>query len=429
MILNNYLPALKKRSDGLLLRSCLVVILALYCHVALQAQSAHCHADELLQEHLHEANVQEELKVYKKFLKKVVPTRGPANQLDIPVVVHVIHDGESIGSGPNLPTSKILEQLNILNADFSLNNTDRMLIPPSFSGIAVDTEIQFCLAKEDENGNLTDGIIRHKMPNISSINYMENNVKPQTQWNPNKYMNIWILRMPDPSILGYAYLPVPSILGTDLDGIVISHLKVGNVGNSTKGRTLVHEVGHYLGLPHIWGFDENECNEDDQISDTPSTSAPYYGCPLFPQFTCGTSDMFMNYMDYVDDGCMQMFTGGQKAVMRNILFNQRLSLRSGANTICNSTVSAKTPEKDDNLMEIFPNPCQEVLNIRVPENQILGSLRIYSNQGDLIRDISTAAGLKSEIKIDTESLQNGIYIVRIETVSGESHFKRFICSN
>ena len=169
--------------------------------------------------------------------------------------------------------------------------------------------------------------------------------------------------MPDPGILGYAYLPLPSILGSSLDGVVISHLKIGNVDSRTKGRTLVHEVAHYFGVQHMWGVNENDCNEDDQISDTPLVSVPYYGHPSYPQFTCGTSDMFMNFMDYVDDNCMFMFTEGQKTVMRSIVNNQRISLLSANNTACNSTVSTSPSPATNELIQLSPNPCHEELTL------------------------------------------------------------------
>ncbi len=428
MIFNYLRPISFKRSSYIPMG---LVFILLNCLLALPlaAQVHHCHADELLSEHITATESQNELRAYRESISHIASTRGAGEVINISVVFHIIHHGESVGNGPNLSDSRILEQLSILNTDFSLQNSDKDLIPNQFTGLAADTEIQFCLASVNPNGQASSGIIRHQMPAISSINNIENTVKPQTQWDADRYLNIWIVKMPEPTILGYAYLPIPSILGTAKDGVVISHLKVGNVGQSTKGRTLVHEVGHYLGLPHIWGFDEGDCTEDDQISDTPPTFAPYYGCPQYPQFTCGSSDMFMNFMDYVDDNCMYMFTSGQKSIMRNILANQRSSLASASNTVCSDLVSTfSTPSKEDQLI-LYPNPCQDLLGVSVPKGLDLTLYSIYNSAGKLIKteNLDTSNQM-DDIEIATQTLENGIYVVRFETKSGDSIVKRFVCS-
>ena len=86
-----------------------------------------------------------------------------------------------------------------------------------------------------------------------------------------------------------------------------------------KGRTTTHEVGHYLNLRHIWG--DGRCNRDDFVSDTPTSDAPNYGCPSFPTTNCRSTDMTMNYMDYTNDACMNMFSVGQKTRMRGVLIS------------------------------------------------------------------------------------------------------------
>lgn len=429
MIFNYVFPFLNKKSDLVSGLTFLMVFMA-SLGGSLIAQSAHCHADELMADYALKTQNQQEIKIYKQGLTNVINSRSGAAIISLPVVFHIIHQGESIGNGPNLSDSEIQEQLDILNNDFSLQNTDKARIPSEFEGRAANVEIQFCLAKVAPSGVSTTGIERVQFQAVTSINEIETKIKPQTQWDPENYINIWILRMPNPSFLGYAYLPIPSILGTALDGIVISHLKVGNINPSTKGRTLVHEMGHYLGLLHIWGFNENECNEDDQISDTPKVSAPYYGCPAYPQFTCGTSDMFMNYMDYVDDNCMHMFTEGQRSIMRAVATKQRSSLLNGVEMACNSTVAVAPSPKINDLVKLYPNPCQDQLQVSLPDNQEIKSYRLFDTSGRLLYTNVSELSLRPRIeRFDTSALQDGIYLVRIETKSGESYVKRFVKLN
>ena len=131
---------------------------------------------------------------------------------------------------------------------------------------------------------------------------------------PSTHMNIWVANIGG-GILGYAQFPGGSAA---TDGIVVAPQFFGNTGYVSapfdKGRTTTHEVGHYLNLRHIWG--DGRCNRDDFVSDTPKSDRPNYGCPNYPTNHCRSSDMFMNYMDYVDDRCMFMFSEGQKARMR-----------------------------------------------------------------------------------------------------------------
>lgn len=273
--------------------------------------------------------------------------RGPRNVLTIPVVVHVIHSGESVGTGRNIPAARILEQIDRLNDDFRRTNSDAVNTPNGFS--AVDTEIEFCLATTDPNGQATTGIVRHSYPNISNQNYIESTIKPQTYWNSNLYLNIWTVELSG-GLLGYAYLPTPTMVGSDVDGLVLNYEYVGdNIIVGSQGRTATHEIGHYLGLAHIWADFTNTggCTNDDGISDTPEQDAEYYGCPSGAQFSCGNADMHMNYMDYVNDNCMNAFTQGQSNVMRAVLatgttiggnvFGSRATLIGNATTACGNS--------------------------------------------------------------------------------------------
>jgi hypothetical protein len=138
-------------------------------------------------------------------------------------------------------------------------------------------------------------------------------------WPNDNYLNIWVCNL-ESGILGYATKPSYSISSND--GVVINYANFGNSGNANapyhKGRTATHEVGHWLNLEHIWG--DSNCG-NDEVPDTPKQEEQTVNCPSFPKIsscsgTGANGEMFMNYMDYTNDACMNLFTEGQKDRMR-----------------------------------------------------------------------------------------------------------------
>ncbi|MCP4441984.1 MAG: T9SS type A sorting domain-containing protein [Aureispira sp.] len=299
----------------------------------------------------------QELKTYQAQLKTLQHKgtqslgRGSNDVLTIPVVVHIIHTGQEIGQGSNLLENKIWEQLSILNADFRRQNMDAAFTPDEFEEVAADTRIEFCLAAKTPNGESTTGILRHSYPEFSDRSYIENYIKLETQWNPDLYLNIWIVKIPANNFgeftVGYSYYPVPSMVGSVRDGVVLDYRFVGlNPTHAATGRTATHEIGHYLGLSHVWENTSGQggCAYDDGISDTPIQSEASFLCPSHPKGSCGSNDMFMNFMDYVNDDCSNLFTNGQAQVMRTVLsggikvngvdFADRSCLLSNASVAC-----------------------------------------------------------------------------------------------
>ncbi len=243
---------------------------------------------------------------------------GKVNQnkavITIPVVVHVVYNT----TAQNVSDAQIQSQLNVLNKDFRKLNTDLNLIPSTFSSLVADAEINFCLANRDPSGNATTGIIRVQtsQASFSTNDGMKSAASGGSNaWSTNQYLNIWVCNMSG-GILGYAQFPGGAAA---TDGVVIGYTCFGTTGTAqapfNKGRTATHEVGHWLNLRHIWG--DATCGSD-LVSDTPVHNTSNYACPSHPRSnSCGTSaEMFMNYMDYVDDACMQMFSNGQKARMQ-----------------------------------------------------------------------------------------------------------------
>jgi len=236
------------------------------------------------------------------------PSRVVDGIITIPTVVHVIYSN----SNENISDAQIQSQIDVLNLDFRLLNADAT---NTWSQDA-DSEIEFCLASVDPNGNSTTGITR-KSSNTSD--WGTNDAMKFASsggvdaWPTGDYLNIWICNIGG-GILGYAQFPGGA---SSTDGVVVGPNYFGTTGFLSApfnlGRTTTHEVGHWLNLRHIWG--DGNCNADDFVADTPTSDAPNYGCAT-GHVSCGSTDMVQNYMDYSDDACMHLFTEGQKTRMR-----------------------------------------------------------------------------------------------------------------
>lgn len=255
-------------------------------------------------------------------------TRKNKEIFQIPVVFHIIHRGEDLGIGTNVSDEKVLEQLSILNDDFGRLNSDQTLTPLEFIDVAADTEITFVLAKQDVEGLPTQGITRQQ-GSQNTYELSENKILyAENYWPAEDYLNIYIANLE--GYLGWANFPFSDLEGIVeinndrlLDGIAIDYHWLGineNTGSfSSYGRTLTHEVGHYFGLRHIWGNQQN-CGTDDYCEDTPLQSISYSGvCPSVAAISCQTSDMYSNFMNYTDDACMNIFTQNQKERMHVVL--------------------------------------------------------------------------------------------------------------
>lgn len=253
----------------------------------------------------------------------------------IPVVVHVIHNGEAVGTGANISDAQILSQLRVINEDFNRQNADASNTPPVFASVAGSLDVEFVLAKRDPDGQATTGIVRVNGGRSSWAMKDNYPLKSLSYWPAEDYMNIWVCNLTD-GHAGYAQFPESDLEGMDnsstnrlTDGVVIWHRAFGSSDDGpfsldpmfNKGRTLTHESGHFFGLNHIWG-DDNGCNNSDFVSDTPNQAGSTNGCPAHPRTdTCGEVIMFQNYLDYSDDDCMNLFTQGQVDRMSIVIEN------------------------------------------------------------------------------------------------------------
>lgn len=262
------------------------------------------------------------------------PVEQRSNQANtvvtIPVVFHVVYANGT----QNISDAQIMSQLQILNDDFRRLNSDA----DNTWSQAADSEVEFCLATNDPQGNPTDGILRVSTT-VSSFGTSDN-VKFSSSggsdaWPAGSYLNFWVCNVGG-GILGYAQFPGGSAA---TDGVVCDYRYVGDMGTATApfnlGRTATHEVGHWLNLYHIWG--DGNCNQDDQVSDTPNSDAANFGCATGHQ-SCSSTDMVQNYMDYSDDACMNLFTSGQKTRMQALFapggFRASLATSDGCAPAC-----------------------------------------------------------------------------------------------
>ncbi len=255
--------------------------------------------------------INDEKELVKEQLEKYKLLKSTGTVYYIPVVFHILHEG-----GPeNISDAQVHDAMRILNEDFRKTNADISQVIPEFNNISGNTEIQFQLAQKDPDGNCTNGI-NHIYSELTNDGGEDSKIN---QWPRNKYLNVWVVKEIENGAAGYTFLPATVNFQPWRDGIIILHDYIGSVGtaNAIGSRSLTHEVGHWLNLPHTWGQSNNtaepaNCNDDDGISDTPNCIGSN-SCNLSSS-TCGSLDNVQNYMDY--SFCSVMFTQGQVDVMR-----------------------------------------------------------------------------------------------------------------
>ena len=281
----------------------------------------------------------------------------------IPTVVHVVYRT----GRQNISDAQVKSQIRILNADFAKKNADASKVPDVFKPLHADCRIQFKLATKDVFGNASSGITRTKT-SLPSFSFDDGVKSSRTggadPWPARRYLNMWVCELGD-GLLGYAQFPGGP---WKTDGVVMLHSAFGDRGTATapfdKGRTTTHEVGHWLNLFHIWGDDGTGCKGSDHCPDTPNQASENYGEPVFPHVSCKNGpngDLFMDYMDYVDDKAMFMFTTGQATRMNAALNGPRKLLfeplpRFPGNLAQGSKAKAGIKLVQERLRDSFDHP-------------------------------------------------------------------------
>ena len=354
-----------------------------------------------------------------------------AGLVTIPVVVHVLYSDATM----NITDAQIASQLKVLNDDFRKLNADfTTVVPSQFKGVAADMELAFCMATKKPNGSTTTGIERKSV--AASFNFDDNYYKTSglVAWDPTKYLNIWVGNM-SADYLGWAYLP--DAAGMPYDGLAIGYKQFGTTGTAVApynlGRTATHEIGHYFGLEHPWGSVEDygdsplrsNCGKtgwDDFCADTPAIFYPHYDKPSnINIYTCVSNPngaMFMNYMDYVYDRQMALFTNDQKTIAQNTMAGPRASL---LNSNACAILSVNDVEKA-NKINVFPNPAVNYISVASPLVKI-SEVEIFANDGKLVKK----ANVKNETdKIGVKNLPVGTYYVRTYGENGFVKSLKFI---
>ncbi|MBN2598436.1 zinc metalloprotease [Labilibaculum sp.] len=234
---------------------------------------------------------------------ETTPATPYQGSITIPVIVNILEDA-------NHPVTQahIDSQIDILNDDYNDLNPATGAVPSEFNNDVANVDITFVLAGVNRKTSSKTSWGTNDAMKLSSQGGID-------ATDPSFYLNFWVCEIGG-GILGYAQFPGGALA---TDGVVIGSDYFGrntSGGQYGYGRTATHEVGHWLNLRHIWG--DGRCSQDDFVTDTPSSDRANYGCPSYPTVHCKSNDQTMNYMDYVDDQCMYMFTNGQNDRIRAI---------------------------------------------------------------------------------------------------------------
>ena len=349
----------------------------------------------------------------------------------IPVVVHILHHGDSLGNGYNFPQDRIINQIKTLNEDFR-----RQEGTPGFNNHPKggDVLVEFALAQTDPDGDPTNGIVRVDMTTVnpgSNTGDIITLCSRYSYWDPDRYLNVWCMDigLPPGLFLGSSRFPTTDLEGLDNqgpqpdgDGVFINALNFGSGDTLTDphynlGRTLTHEVGHFLGLLHTWGSINNsrQCDAySDHCDDTPPTPVATEGCPAVGPVACdGRRVMIENYMDGTYDACMNIFTHDQIARMRTVLENSphRKSLTASP-TINRPLITGVDDAKS--VISLYPNPATDKVYVSLGQGKGNVVITAYSLLGQVLFE-EKKMDENRRIDIYLQGIHEKMIIVVIET--------------
>ena len=337
------------------LRTLLVFLLLTPGFLVLYGQDARCLFD--MEQHQDPGRMEREHRIQDRIRDGRV---GLRNTLTIPIVFHVVY----FNASQNLPDEVLYSQVDALNRDFAHASDNLGNYPQAIRALGVDTDIRFCIAAVNPQGEAQVGILRVNTLDPWIANTFFANGRRSlhydaeggsSAWDPARYLNIWVTNYGD--LLGRAYFPGEAPYPEE-DGIILNYRYTGTLKLEAdaapydRGHSLTHEIGHYFSLLHIWGPGTGSCATDDLVEDTPLQALPYFDCPSIPQESCGSEDLFMNFMDFTDDRCLAFFTPGQRDRMHAALIEFRSGLLDG-NTRCPAITGNPASDLDNNLLVYF----------------------------------------------------------------------------
>lgn len=362
---------------------------------------------------------QEENNYLEQLVERNAINRTSNSLITIPVVVHVVWRT----STQNISDAQIQSQIDVLNEDFGRLNADTNNTPAAFRPVAAATNFRFCLAQVDTNGNPTTGIER-RQTTITSFT-TNDNVKRYANgglnpWDQTRYLNIWVCNMGG-GILGYGEFPTAAASATY--GLVVTYNAFGRgagfplLSSYNRGRTAVHEISHCFRLSHIWGDDNGACSGSDFCSDTPNQAGENYGCPTYPLLdacqTTGNGVQFMNYMDYGDDICLNMFTNQQSLRMGNAMNTFYPALL--ASNACESPTGFSELDKNFSF-SVYPNPADGIFNLDLfLAPSIIGDLRltVTDQLGRVVEQQLLTSPAGQVLQLDMSRHADGVYFLNL----------------
>ena len=343
---------------------------------------------------------------------------GKQITLTIPVIVHVVYNTPE----QNISDAQVQSQITVMNEDFTATNRDYNNYDAGYGAVKGDFGIQFCVVQ-----------IRHVATNKRSFG-TNDGVKKTRQGgdgaiDPEHTLNIWVCNLGQ-NLLGYAQFPGGP---ANTFGIVILYSAFGRgsqynlIPAYNLGRTATHEIGHCLGLRHIWG--DATCG-NDFVDDTPLHNAANFGCPgEGHRSTCtGTPlEMWMNYMDYTDDRCMYFFSDGQGVradffistdpQLQTIVNSSACSTRPGNHQLVNTSGGVNTNSlrlvKGD--FSIYPTLTTGAVNIELNAAKAgRADVTVYNQAGVVVmkQQLVTVEGSNTK-QMDLGGLMNGMYIMQV----------------
>jgi hypothetical protein len=370
----------------------------------------------------------------------------------IPVVFHVILTQAEINDigGTEAVYARAIAQLNVLNECFNASNSDTSKVPAVFKPLIGNTEMAFGPAHRTPAGKATPGVeIKIAGPGFPGFAVGDGSAKKAGSggldpWDNKKYLNVWVVKLSTANVLGYGYSPTYANLlnKPDETGIVVTYEAWGRrksaldgsyINGAHLGRTLVHEMGHFFNLWHVWGnvpVGSGSCNKndpdplkyDDGVSDTPPQKDANQICPglntVIPNCTnTPGGEMFMNFMDYPGDECVLMFSKGQISRMKAEIAGGGPSYNLTTHPELLAWPTGIASVEKDNQFIIAPNPSTGTFTISFQNVQNLKNITIINMMGQAIRNINTTATVNS-YNFDMSGMSKGIYTVQCNFEEG-----------